>query len=87
MAPCQEIVYTDGVEEQLVGVAEAARVLGVSRQRVHQIVQTNPGFPKPIAELSVGRIWRLGDIKAWVEANPDRQKSGPKGRSAPAAKG
>ncbi|MGH2717802.1 MAG: helix-turn-helix transcriptional regulator [Actinomycetota bacterium] len=83
MASCQEIAYNYGVADELVGVAEAARLLGVSRQRVHQIVQSNCEFPRPVAELSVGRIWRRADVEAWMASNPDRQKSGPKGRSRP----
>lgn len=79
---CQES-YTDFMYQELAGVAEVAQMLGVSRQRVHQIVQTNPEFPKPIAELSAGRIWRREEIEVWAQTHPDRQKSGPRRRSGP----
>ncbi|MGH7642589.1 MAG: helix-turn-helix transcriptional regulator [Candidatus Dormibacteria bacterium] len=68
------------MDQELVGIAETARMLGVSRQRVHQIAGTNPEFPKPVAELAAGRIWRRQEVEAWIGAHPDRQKSGPKGR-------
>ena len=40
----------------LVGTAEIASMLGVSRQRVDRIVATHNDFPAPEAELSAGRI-------------------------------
>jgi predicted DNA-binding transcriptional regulator AlpA len=49
----------------LVGVAEVADMLGVSRQRVHQLA-TQQGFPDPIARLSAGLVWRRTDIKRWA---------------------
>lgn len=49
---------------RLAGVQEVAELLGVSRQRVHQLVAA-PGFPQPIADLAAGRIWDLSDVEAW----------------------
>ena len=50
----------------LVGVAEIAEMLGVSRQRVDAIARTHDEFPDPVAELSAGRIWLRKDIEAWA---------------------
>ena len=50
--------------EDLCGPAEIAELLGVSRQRVHQLA-ARKGFPKPVAVLAAGRIWRRADILAW----------------------
>ena len=55
----------------LLGVAEIAAMLGVTRQRVNQLVRSH-GFPAPEAELSAGRIWRRDAIERWVVANPHR---------------
>lgn len=66
------------MREQLVGVAEIAEKLGVSRQRVNQIVQTHYDFPTPLAELSAGRIWRLRDVEKWIKAHPVRRSGRPK---------
>jgi predicted DNA-binding transcriptional regulator AlpA len=50
---------------ELMGAAEAARELGVTRQRVNQLAQTE-AFPKPVAVLDAGRIWLAADIRAWM---------------------
>ena len=59
----------------LVGGAEVAQLLGVSRQRVHEIVRTAADFPEPVAELAAGRIWQRSDVEAWMAAR-DRQRKG-----------
>jgi prophage regulatory protein len=46
-------------------VGDVARLLGVTRQRVHQIVEEDPSFPAPVATLSVGRVWERADILQW----------------------
>lgn len=50
---------------ELLGVAEIAGRLGVSRQRVHQIRQRG-GFPAPVAQLASGDVWDAADIDAWI---------------------
>lgn len=52
----------------LVGVAEVAAMLGVSRQRVNKIVKEDESFPRPEAELAAGRIWRRDDIEQWARS-------------------
>ncbi len=64
------------MEDRLVGVAEVAQMLGISRQRVNQMVTSAPDFPGPEAQLSAGRIWRVSLVKAWMDAHPDRSKRG-----------
>lgn len=49
----------------LVGVAEIAEMLGVTRQRVHAITKTHADFPPPVAKLSAGRIWLRQDVERW----------------------
>lgn len=48
------------------GAAEIARHLGVSRQRVQQLVRT-PGFPNPVATLDMGKVWDADDIRDWAK--------------------
>lgn len=48
----------------LVGAAEAALVLGVSRQRVGQLAERSD-FPVPIARLSAGPVWTRASIEAF----------------------
>lgn len=50
----------------LVGVAEIAALLGVSKQRADQLTRT-AAFPKPVSELASGRIWRRRDVERWIE--------------------
>lgn len=61
----------------LVGAAEAAKILGVTRQRVAQLAVT-AGFPQPEVELSGGRIWSRHAIERWaVDNQRDRGSDGP----------
>ena len=50
----------------LVGVTEIAQMLGVTRQRVHKITQTDSTFPEPDAILSAGHIWKRAEVEAWA---------------------
>jgi predicted DNA-binding transcriptional regulator AlpA len=56
-----------GVVHHLVGAQEIGRMLGVNRQRVHQLA-AHPDFPAPIVTLGVGRVWQRKDIEAWAKA-------------------
>lgn len=49
----------------LMGNAEVAALLGVSRQRVLQLAQS-PAFPKPVAELAAGKIWLRAEVEQWA---------------------
>lgn len=60
-------VYVALVAPELMGVAEIAELLGVSRQRVHQLSKAS-GFPAPIAELSAGAIWEREAVERWARA-------------------
>jgi predicted DNA-binding transcriptional regulator AlpA len=55
------------VTHHLVGVAEIAEMLGVTRQRVNAIAKTHDDFPRPQAELTAGRIWLRSEVKAWAK--------------------
>lgn len=52
----------------LVGAADAAEILGVSRQRVHQLHTENPRFPEPVAQLRMGPIWLRASIEAFARS-------------------
>lgn len=49
----------------LVGVAEVAALLGVTRTRIGQLSKT-PDFPTPVARLAAGPVWRREDIELWA---------------------
>ncbi len=48
------------------GAREIEDRLGVSRQRVQQLIAT-PGFPPPWDELAMGKVWRKPDIEGWIQ--------------------
>jgi FtsZ-interacting cell division protein YlmF len=58
----------------VVGVAEIAQLLAVSRQRVHELLRSDAAFPEPAAELASGRIWQRADVEQWMAARARRGK-------------
>jgi predicted DNA-binding transcriptional regulator AlpA len=56
----------------LVGLAEIAAKLGISRQRADQIVKSYADFPAPTAVLTSGRVWETAAVDAWISAHPAR---------------
>mgnify|MGYP006317372663 CR=1 FL=1 len=50
-----------------VRIIEIAELLGVSKQRAHQIADED-GFPVPVAEDVRGRFWDRREVDAWIEA-------------------
>jgi hypothetical protein len=50
----------------LVGVAEAAAILGWDKRRVSTYVARG-SFPEPLAELAGGRVWALDDVRAFAD--------------------
>ncbi|MFC4089389.1 hypothetical protein [Micromonospora sp. GCM10011541] len=52
--------------EELVGIAEIREMLGgVSRQRAH-VVASAKGFPDPVQELTMGKVWLKRDVEKWI---------------------
>jgi predicted DNA-binding transcriptional regulator AlpA len=60
--------------EQLMGAAEIADRLGVSRQRVQQLI-TRADWPAPFATLEMGRVWRAEDVEAWIREHRPADES------------
>jgi predicted DNA-binding transcriptional regulator AlpA len=55
----------------LVGVAEAAAVLGWDKRRIFTYLRRG-SFPAPVATLASGRVWRLADIEAFARTRTRR---------------
>lgn len=51
--------------DDLLGVAEIADLLGVTRQRAWQLSR-HADFPVPAAVLTAGTIWWGKDVRAWM---------------------
>ena len=56
------------VVHHLVGSAEIGQLLGVSRQRVQQLVSRHD-FPSPVVTLAMGKVWNRDDVLAWAVAS------------------
>ncbi len=50
---------------ELMGVAEVAKLLGVSSQRVSQLA-AQESFPEPLARLAAGPVWERTDVEKWA---------------------
>jgi len=50
----------------LLGVAEIALMLKLSRQRVHQLMREDRTFPAPVAVLKAGGVWERVAVEAWA---------------------
>jgi hypothetical protein len=61
---------------ECVGLGEAAALLGVSKQRVHQLAQ-QAGFPEPVLRLRATPVWRASDVRRYGiwRANSGRVRS------------
>ncbi len=62
-----DAVLTVEVWPALVGVAEAAALLGWDRRRVITYVDRG-SFPEPLARLASGRVWRREDVQAFARS-------------------
>lgn len=51
---------------------EIGRILGVSRQRVYQLMDAYDDFPEPLATLAVGRVWSRAAVEDWDRRHGDR---------------
>jgi predicted DNA-binding transcriptional regulator AlpA len=55
-----------GSRSKTVRIVEIAELLGVRKQRAHQIV-AEPGFPSPVAEDVRGRVWSRREVTTWAK--------------------
>lgn len=59
----------------LASASDAAEILGVSRQRVHQLAASNTRFPAPVARVGTGPLWTVPAIEHFAriwERRPGR---------------
>ena len=50
---------------RVMGAQEVAIRLGVTRQRAYQLTREK-GFPDPVAQLAMGKVWDAGDVEEWI---------------------
>jgi hypothetical protein len=58
----------DVAPHHLVGPAEIADMLGVSRQHVDQLARDHSDFPEPEVILATGRVWLREAVEALARA-------------------
>lgn len=61
---------------ELVSAVEAAELLGVSRQRIHQLHNEHKEFPEPLYRLRTGPLWTREAIE-WFAGHWDRAPGRP----------
>jgi hypothetical protein len=65
----------------LAGLAEVARLAGVSRTRAGQLAG-HPDFPEPVQRLAMGPVWRESDVTKFL-ATPRKPGRKPKEKDSP----
>jgi predicted DNA-binding transcriptional regulator AlpA len=53
-------------QARTVRLVEIAELLGVNKQRAHQIAEEK-GFPAPLAEDVRGRVWSRYEVQGWAK--------------------
>lgn len=51
----------------LLGSSEVGELLGVSRQRVHQLHREHPEFPPPLVQVSMGPLWDEAAVEKFAQ--------------------
>ena len=69
------------VVPELVGVAEAAALLGWDKRRVFTYISRG-SFPEPVAMLASGRVWRRSDVEAYARSRRSTRPEKARGRPA-----
>ncbi len=57
---------SEGTGELIVGVKEAAAMLGVEKSNFVRDYANKPQFPAPVAELASGRFWLRSDVERYM---------------------
>lgn len=68
-----DLAITVEVIPDVVGVAEAAEIVGWDKRRVITYIDRG-SFPEPITALASGRIWLREDVEAYAAAWHERHR-------------
>jgi hypothetical protein len=64
-APRSSRILRTVTRRKLLRVVEIAEILGVSKQRAHQ-VRREPDFPAPVDGWARGDLWAAADVRRWA---------------------
>jgi predicted DNA-binding transcriptional regulator AlpA len=53
--------------DELGSAEEVGALIGVSRQRVHQLADLDPTFPQPVRHFGRLPVWHIPAVIAWSE--------------------
>jgi hypothetical protein len=59
---CRNCDFLRALQAPVMGVAEVAKLFGVTPQRVYQLDQNHPDFPEPLARLKSGPVFCAVDV-------------------------
>lgn len=66
----------------LVSVTGVGALLGLSRQRVHTVLRTDPTFPPPVAgDSGSGPLFLVSAVRAWDQLRPPRGRQSTQGKT------
>lgn len=68
-------------ERSLVGLAEVAQILGVTKRTATTYSQ-RPDFPEPLERLAATPVWLSTDVAAWAEQTLPLTRGRPPGDAA-----
>lgn len=54
-------------QDDALGSSEVGELLGVSRQRVHQLHREHPDFPPPLVLVSMGPLWDEAAVEKFAQ--------------------
>src|SRR4051812_41557425 len=61
--------------DALVGVKEAAALIGMQKSNFVRDVANHDDFPKPVAELATGRVWLRSQVERFVASHAPARRS------------
>ena len=65
--PRQSVALTAVAPEDLLGLADIARQLGVSKRTAQNYV-SRADFPEPLGRISAGPVWMRRHVEEWAKA-------------------
>ena len=73
-----DVLTTDYVNihlDALVGVKEAAALIGMQKSNFVRDVANHSDFPEPVAELATGRVWLRSQVEGFAASHRRSRKS------------
>ena len=66
MGELVRVLRHEGRSVEVVGATDVAHMLGVSRQRLYQLLDERPDLPRPVTR-DPGALWDRNKVSAWAK--------------------